>query len=147
MEAVSAAKEPQNRFPYAPAQFQKGRSGNPGGRPKAVRSPSVALQELNDTPGDSLQEIADNFRAARGSKFCAADLKAIVAFERDLSNLPHGVSSFNSTTDRIDGPVPRDVNVKSEASLAVYIVPLYAMMDGKRAPELLEAEVVEDDKL
>src|ERR1035438_3243391 len=99
------------------APWQKGQSGNPSGKPKLLRAPSVALAELNDTPGSTLEEQVENFKAARGEKFCAADLKAIAAFKRDLAEAAYGVAAFDSTTDRLDGKGP---------------------------PELSEAEIVEE---
>ena len=125
--------------------WPKGVSGNPGGRPKLARAPSAALAELNDMIGDTPEEAIDAFKVARGKALCAADHKAIAMFraESDVERRTH-VQAFESVTDRLEGKVPQAMNVKSEATLTIQIVPLYAMMDGKRAPELLEAEVVEE---
>src|ERR1035441_7275188 len=124
--------------------WPKGVSGNPGGRVRLARAPSAALAELNDTPGDSIPEIVENFKAARrrAGGLVAADHKALAMFqaESDPERRSH-VAAFEAVTDRLEGKVPQAVNVKSEATLQIAIVPLYAMLDGKRAPELLEAEV------
>ena len=128
--------------------WPKGVSGNPGGRVRLARAPSAALAELNDTPGDSIQEIVENFKAARrrAGGLVAADHKALAMFqaEADPERRSH-VAAFEAVTDRLEGKVPHSMNVKSEATLQIAIVPLYAMLDGKRAPELLEAEVVENE--
>jgi hypothetical protein len=126
--------------------WPKGVSGNPSGRPKLARPPSVALAELNDTSGETPADQMANYKTARGAKWCAADEKACATFKRDLAEAAYGVAAFDSTTDRLEGKVPQSMNVKSEASLLISIVPLYAMLDGKRAPELLEAEIVEEEK-
>ena len=126
--------------------WPKGVSGNTGGRPKLARAPSVALAELNDTSGETPADQMANYKTARGAKWCAADEKACATFKRDLAEAAYGVAAFDSTTDRLEGKVPQSMNVKSEASLLISIVPLYAMLDGKRAPELLEAEIVEEEK-
>src|ERR1035438_7999303 len=144
LEAVSAMAATQNSLPAGMTPWPRGVSGNPGGRPKLARPPSVALAELNDTAGASPQEQVENYKAARGVKWCAADEKACATFKRDLAEAAYGVAAFDSTTDRLEGKVPQAVSVKSEATLTIQIVPLYAMIDGKRPPELLEAEVVEE---
>ena len=149
--AVSSVTATQNNrtvvgYPNLhPVSFPKGVSGNPGGRPKLARAPSAALAELNDMIGDTPEEAIDAFKVARGKALCAADHKAIAMFraESDVERRTH-VQAFESVTDRLEGKVPQAMNVKSEATLTIQIVPLYAMMDGKRAPELLEAEVVEE---
>ena len=127
------------------APWPKGVSGNPGGRVKLARPPSVALAELNDTAGVDTDEIISAFKAARGAKLCGADFKAIAMFkaESDVERRTH-VSAFEAVTDRLEGKVPQSIAMKSEATLTIQIVPLYAMIDGKRPPELLEAEVVEE---
>jgi hypothetical protein len=98
-----------------------GWSGNPGGRPKLARPPSVALAELNDTPGTTLDDVITNYRAARGAKLCAADLKAIAAFVRDSSFDPVGVSAFNSSTDRLEGKVAQRVELDANVDLTTAI--------------------------
>ena len=134
-----------NSLPAGMKPWPKGVSGNPSGRPKLARPPSVALAELNDTSGETPADQMANYKTARGAKWCAADEKACATFKRDLAEAAYGVAAFDSTTDRLEGKVPQSMNVKSEASLLISIVPLYAMLDGKRAPELLEAEVVENE--
>ena len=129
--------------------WPKGVSGNPGGRPKLARAPSVALAELNDATGANVDEAVENYKTARKAAggITMADHKAI-ALTRAAADVEHRaqVAAFEASTDRLEGKVPQAMNVKSEATLTIQIVPLYAMMDGKRAPELLEAEVVEDEK-
>src|ERR1035441_9032542 len=147
--AVSAVAEPANRFPFAPAQWPKGKSGNPSGRPRLARPPSVALAELNDTSGETPADQMANYKTARGVKWCAADEKACATFKRDLAEAAYGVAAFDSTTDRLEGKVPQSMNVKSEASLVISILDRdvqLAMLRAARRPELLEAEVVEEDK-
>ena len=127
--------------------WPKGVSGNPGGRPKLARAPSVALAELNDATGANVDEAVENYKTARKAAggITMADHKAI-ALTRAAADVEHRaqVAAFEASTDRLEGKVPQAMNVKSEATLTIQIVPLYAMMDGKRAPELLEAEVVEE---
>jgi hypothetical protein len=127
--------------------WPKGVSGNPGGRPRLARAPSVALAELNDATGANVEEAVENYKTARKAAggITMADHKAI-ALTRAAADVEHRaqVAAFEASTDRLEGKVPQAMNVKSEATLTIQIVPLYAMMDGKRAPELLEAEVVEE---
>jgi hypothetical protein len=129
--------------------WPKGVSGNPGGRPKLARAPSVALAELNDATGANVDEAVENYKTARKAAggITMADHKAI-ALTRAAADVEHRaqVAAFEASTDRLEGKVPQAMNVKSEASLLISIVPLYAMLDGKRAPELLEAEIVEEEK-
>src|ERR1017187_4730093 len=145
LEAVSAMAATQNSLPAGLTPWPKGVSGNPSGRPKLARPPSVALAELNDTAGVDTDEIIAAFKAARGAKLCGADFKAIAMFkaESDVERRTH-VTAFEAVTDRLEGKVPQSIAMKSEATLTIQIVPLYAMIDGKRPPELLEAEVVEE---
>jgi hypothetical protein len=143
--AVSAVYATANSGHANLTPWPKGVSGNPSGRPKLARPPSVALAELNDTAGVDTDEIIAAFKAARGAKLCGADFKAIAMFkaESDVERRTH-VTAFEAVTDRLEGKVPQSIAMKSEATLTIQIVPLYAMIDGKRPPELLEAEVVEE---
>lgn len=132
-------------------RWQKGQSGNPSGRPKCGRLPSTALAQLNDTTGDDPCEMIQNFRAARGKQFCAADAKAIAAFRRDLlEDEGFGVASFANTTERIEGKVEQNMNLKSEASLTIRIIDRDVQLSLLRAAEqqakqhVLTAEVIEE---
>jgi hypothetical protein len=130
-----------------PVPWQKGQSGNPGGRPKLKRGQLQALADLHDAEGDTPEAAVETFKATRKAAggLTMADHKAI-ALTKAAADVAHRaqVSAFAEATDRLEGKVPQAMNVKSEATLTIQIVPLYAMMDGKRAPELLEAEVVEE---
>jgi hypothetical protein len=130
--------------------WPKGVSGNPGGRVRLARAPSAALAELNDTPGDSIQEIVENFKTARrkAGGLVAADHKALAMFqaESDPERRSH-VAAFEAVTDRLEGKVPQAMNVKSEATLTINIVDRdvqLAMLRASRGP-LLEAQVVEEE--
>ena len=126
-------------------RFRPGQSGNPSGLPKNFRRVTDALRQLTETTGKSPEAIIEAFKAARGKKLCGADFKAIAMFkaESDVERRTH-VTAFEAVTDRLEGKVPQSIAMKSEATLTIQIVPLYAMIDGKRPPELLEAEVVEE---
>lgn len=118
-----------------------------------MRSPSRALADLNDTAGTDAADVIRNFKRARGRELCAADHQAIAAFERITAQEPYGVSQFNATLDRLEGPVPKDVNVRQSGMFVVNVVDLDAMLEGRvspqRAQELaagaVEAELVPDD--
>lgn len=132
--------------------WPKGVSGNPGGRPRLARAPSAALAELNDTPGDSILEIVENFKAARrgAGGLVAADHKALAMFmaESDVERRSH-VAAFEAVTDRLEGKVPQSMNVKSEATLMIQVIDRdvqLALLRAARRPELLEAEVVEAEE-
>ena len=155
LEAVSAAVAPihsQNRV--IPGRnggtlhpFAEGNNANPGGRPKLKRGQLQALADLHDAEGDTPEAAVETFKATRKAAggLTMADHKAI-ALTKAAADVAHRaqVSAFAEATDRLEGKVPQSMNVKSEATLTIQIVPLYAMLDGKRAPELLEAEVVEE---
>jgi hypothetical protein len=155
LEAVSAAVAPihsQNRV--IPGRnggtlhpFAEGNNANPGGRPKLKRGQLQALADLHDAEGDTPEAAVETFKATRKAAggLTMADHKAI-ALTKAAADVAHRaqVSAFAEATDRLEGKVPQSMNVKSEATLIVQIVPLYAMLDGKRAPELLEAEIVEE---
>ena len=153
MGAVAAVVTSQNTrsvdgYPNLhPVPWQKGQSGNPGGRPKLKRGQLQALADLHDAEGDTPEAAVETFKATRKAAggLTMADHKAI-ALTKAAADVAHRaqVSAFAEATDRLEGKVPQAMNVKSEATLTIQIVPLYAMMDGKRAPELLEAEVVEE---
>src|ERR1017187_6108517 len=136
----------QNPIPGS-KPWPKGVSGNPGGRPKLARAPSVALAELNDATGANVDEAVENYKTARKAAggITMADHKAI-ALTRAAADVEHRaqVAAFEASTDRLEGKVPQSIAMKSEATLIVQIVPLYALLDGKRVPdpELLEAEIV-----
>ena len=71
-----------------------------------------------------------------------ADHLAVKAFTKACdAESRNGDAMFREILDRLDGPIVRNLKVESEATLSINIVPLYAMLDGKRAPELLEAEL------
>ncbi len=130
-------------------RWQKGQSGNPSGRPKCGRLPSAALAQLNDTTGADPYEMIENFRRARGKKFCAADAKAIAAFRRDLvDDEGFGVASFANTTERIEGKIEQPVAVKSEASLTIRIIDRDVQLAMLRAAQqpALEAEIVREEE-
>ena len=95
-----------NSLPAGMKPWPKGVSGNPSGRPKLARPPSVALAELNDTSGETPADQMANYKTARGVKWCAADEKACATFKRDLAEAAYGVAAFDSTTDRLEGKVP-----------------------------------------
>jgi hypothetical protein len=131
--------------------WPKGVSGNPGGRPKLARPPSVALAELNDTPGDSIQEIVENFKAARrrAGGLVAADHKALAMFlaESDAECRTH-VAAFSAVTDRLEGKIEQSVAVKSEATLVINIIDRAVQLELLRAARelpALEAEVVAEE--
>ena len=130
--------------PFMPGDAWK---GNPGGRPKLKRAPVEALADLNDTTGATVAEAVENYKTAREAAggITMADHKAI-ALTRAAADVEHRaqVAAFEASTDRLEGKVPQSIAMKSEATLTIQIVPLYAMIDGKRPPELLEAEVVEE---
>src|ERR1017187_7598396 len=71
LEAVSAMAATQNSLPAGMTPWPRGVSGNPGGRPKLARPPSVALAELNDTAGDTPAGPMGKYTTARGAKGCA----------------------------------------------------------------------------
>jgi hypothetical protein len=149
LEAVMSVANAANSLPAGMKPWPKGVSGNPSGRPKLARPPSVALAELNDTSGETPADQMANYKTARGVKWCAADEKACATFKRDLAEAAYGVAAFDSTTDRLEGKVPQAMNVKSEATLTINVLDRdvqLAMLRAARRPELLEAEVVEEDK-
>ena len=127
--------------------WPKGVSGNPGGRVRLARAPSTALAELNDTSGNSIPEIVENFKAARkqAGGLVAADHKAIAAFKRDLAEAAYGVAAFDSTTDRLEGKVAQ----RQDTTLRIELVPYRFVgapeIEGAHSPGLLEAEVVEEE--
>jgi hypothetical protein len=61
--------------------FQRGKSGNPSGRPKCGRLVSTALAGLLDEVGASPGEVIENFRRRRGKWICGSDVAAIAIFE------------------------------------------------------------------
>jgi hypothetical protein len=134
-------------IPWLKPPWPKGTSGNPGGRIKAKRYPSDALKELNDTPGQTAEKVIEAFRKARGEKFCGADIKAIQAFKRDLAQSGHGVTSFDSTTDRIEGKVEQATTGK-DLVINLTIMDRDTQLEMIRRGErpMLEARVVKDDE-
>src|ERR1017187_8353419 len=153
LEAVSSVAVPiANKGWENLKPWPKGVSGNPRGRPKLARAPSVALAELNDATGANVEEAVENFKTARKAAggITMADHKAI-ALTRAAADVEHRaqVAAFEASTDRLEGKVPQSMNVKSEATLTINVLDRdvqLAMLRAARRPELLDAEVVEDEK-
>ena len=127
--------------------WPKGVSGNPGGRPRLARAPSVALAELNDATGANVEEAVENYKTARKAAggITMADHKAI-ALTRAAADVEHRaqVAAFEASTDRLEGKVPQAMNVKSEAILQINILPLYSLLDHQATTQrLLDAEVID----
>lgn len=100
----------------APFQWKPGASGNPGGRPRCARSPSEALRDLNDTPGETLEQIVANFVSARrrAGGMVAADVKAVRAFQREHDLEAYSVSQMVATNERLEGKVPQTITATVE---------------------------------
>ena len=147
LAAESAKAGRGGNIPPIAHRFGPGNNANPGGRPKLKRGQLQALADLHDAEGDTPEAAVETFKATRKAAggLTMADHKAI-ALTKAAADVAHRaqVSAFAEATDRLEGKVPQSMNVKSEATLTIQIVPLYAMLDGKRAPELLEAEIVEE---
>lgn len=128
--------------PPLASRFKPGQSGNPSGMPKNFRRPTDALRQLVGIRGGSVEEVVTRFRTARGREMRGADHLVITAFTKACDpESRNGDAMFREILDRLDGPIVRNLKVESEATLTINIVPLYAMLDGKRAPALLEAEL------
>lgn len=103
--------------PPLETRWKPGQSGNPSGLPKLTRPVTVALVELQETPGSDRDEIIENFKEARrkAGGLIAADLKAIRAFIREWSDEAVGVSQHNATLDRLEGKVAQRIEVGADA--------------------------------
>lgn len=118
VQAKDPAASPRNGLVPPPEhRFKPGQSGNPSGMPKLTRPVTVALVELQETPGSDRDEIIENFKAARrkAGGLIAADLKAIRAFIREWSDEAVGVSQHNATLDRLEGKVAQRIEVGADA--------------------------------
>jgi hypothetical protein len=147
-DGVMAAGSSGNTLPPGMVPWVKGQSGNPSGRPKLARPPSVALAELNDTPGADTDEMIENYRAKRGDKFCAADAKAIAAFRRDMADAAYGVAAFDSSTNRLEGKVEQSIHARTDATLTINIidrdVQLALLRQGRE--DAIDVEIVKSDE-
>jgi hypothetical protein len=144
--------------PPAAFRFKPGQSGNPSGLPKGFRRPTDALRHLVRIRGASTEEVVSRFKGARGRDLCGADHLAITAFSKACDpEARGGDAAFREILDRLEGPVMKSLNVKSEGELTVNIVPLDALLDGLISPQenerrrralqsaAIEAEIVDDE--
>lgn len=121
-EHAAGASPINGQVPPVETRWKPGASANPGGRPKLERPPSVALAELNDTPGETPDAVVAAFKAARGAKLCAADHKAIARFLCEANpQAKSGATSFDITTDRLEGKVEQQVRNENVTHLRVIV--------------------------
>ena len=100
-------------------RFLPGRSGNPSGRPRVDRTISAARAQLADTPGETTDEIVENYRKARrkAGGLVGSDLNAINAFIREQGDEAVAVSQLNATLDRLEGKVAQRVELDANVDL------------------------------
>ena len=101
-------------------RWKPGVSANPGGRPKVNRTVSSALAELQDTEGETPEEIVEAFRARRGKRLCGADHKAIAIFKTELdAGGRTQISAVDTVLDRLEGKVEQPHAVRAQETEAL----------------------------
>lgn len=129
--AITPTKPPNWRPPWP-----KGVSGNPSGRPKVQRTISAAYAELLDTEGSSLKAQIENFRLARGARFCPSD---IIACQMLATAVATGsrtqVAAAVEITDRTEGKVSQAIDVNGSLDVGAAIAAAHAAATGKEPRE------------
>lgn len=101
-------------------RWKPGVSANPGGRPKVNRTVSAALAELQDTEGETPEEIVAAFKARRGARLCGADHKAIAIFRTELdAGGRTQISAVDTVLDRLEGKVEQPHAVRAQETEAL----------------------------
>ena len=117
-------------------RWQPGVSANPGGRPKVNRTVSAALAELQDTEGETPEEIVDAFKARRGKRLCGADHKAIAIFRTELDTGGRTqVSAVDTVLDRLEGKVVQGIDVSGSLDVGAAIAAAHAAATGQEPRE------------
>ena len=114
---------PGPRGGFLAPPFAPGNLANPGGRPKAQRTVTAALTELQDTPGETPEDSVAAFRAARGAKLCGADHRAIALHLQACDRTSRlQVAAADSYADRVEGRVV--VRTETEATTVALFRPI-----------------------
>lgn len=120
--AITPTKPPRWMPPWP-----KGKSGNPSGRPKVNRTVSSAYAELLDTEGSTLKAQLENFRAARGARFCPADIIAAQMLATAVNTAARTqVSAAVEITDRTEGKVSQGIDVSGSLDVSSAIAAAHA---------------------
>ena|SRR6478672_9704053 len=97
------------------AQFQKGQSGNPGGRPKVVGEVQELARSHTTAAIKTLAEIMQNEKAPCPARVAAASAILDRGYGKASQNLHHSGDMNLSLGDELDGFVRR---VKAERELS-----------------------------
>ena len=117
-------------------RWQPGVSANPGGRPKVNRTVSSALAELQDTEGETPEEIVEAFRKRRGARLCGADHKAIAIFKTELdAGGRTQISAVDTVLDRLEGKVSQSIDVSGSLDVGAAIAAAHAAATGQEPRE------------
>jgi hypothetical protein len=121
------AKAPQNRGaqgrnkPPEGKRFQKGQSGNPGGKPKDAVSLTHWVREIgamtSAKAAELCEEYAKDFRAHKTGDVPLIGVVAIRIFQTIINDAPPGLTG--QLWDRIDGTVETKVSTTGETTFKV----------------------------